>query len=110
MPLIGEKVTGNKEAYTYLVESIRKFPTQAELTQMFSQVGFSRVKCRNLSNGIVSNPAAIEVSKKMHSIGKIGSPETIAKFATPLILDSSSWITGSIINIDGGLSTTKLVS
>jgi len=46
----------------------------------------------------------------MHSIGKIGSPEIIAKFATPLILDSSSWITGSIINIDGGLSTTKLVS
>ena len=64
----------------------------------------------NLSNSIVSNPAALEVSKKMHSIGKIGSPEIIAKFATPLILDSSSWITGSIINIDGGLSTTKLVS
>ena len=64
----------------------------------------------NLSKGIVSNPAALEVSKKMHSIGKIGSPEIIAKFAIPLILDSSSWITGSIINIDGGLSTTKLVS
>ena len=64
----------------------------------------------NLSNGIVSNPAALEVSKKMHSIGSIGSPEIIAKFATPLILDSSSWITGSIFNIDGGLSTTKLVS
>ncbi len=54
MPLIGDTVTGNKEAYTYLVESIRKFPTQAELAQMFSQVGFSRVKCRNLSNGIVA--------------------------------------------------------
>ena len=64
----------------------------------------------NLSNHIVSNPAALEISKKMHSIGRIGSPENIAKFATPLILDSSSWITGSIINIDGGLSTTKLVS
>ena len=64
----------------------------------------------NLSDGIVSNPVALEVSKKMHSIGRIGSPEIIAKFATPLILDSSSWITGSIINIDGGLSTTKLVS
>ena len=64
----------------------------------------------NLSDGIVSNPVALEISKKMHSIGRIGSPEIIAKFATPLILDSSSWITGSIINIDGGLSTTKLVS
>ena len=54
MPLIGDKITGNKEAYTYLVESIRKFPTQAELSQMLSEVGFSRVKYRNLTNGIVA--------------------------------------------------------
>ena len=54
IPLIGGKVTGNKEAYTYLVESIRKFPSQPELCQMFSEVGFSRVKYRNLSNGIVA--------------------------------------------------------
>ena len=40
MPLIGDKVTGNKEAYTYLVESIRKFPTQAELSQMFLKLDF----------------------------------------------------------------------
>ena len=54
MPLIGDKVAGNREAYTYLVESIRKFPSQGELVQMLSEVGFSRVKCRNLSNGIVA--------------------------------------------------------
>ena len=54
MPLIGKRITGEKEAYTYLVESIRQFPTQPELTEMFSEVGFSRVKYRNLSNGIVA--------------------------------------------------------
>jgi len=54
MPSIGQKITGDKEAYTYLVESIRQFPTQPELVQMFSEVGFSRVKYRNLSNGIVA--------------------------------------------------------
>ena len=54
MPSIGKKVTGDKEAYTYLVESIRKFPTQAEISQMLSGIGFSRVKYRNLSNGIVA--------------------------------------------------------
>ncbi len=54
MPLMGQKITGDKEAYTYLVESIRKFPTQAEVSQMLSVVGFSRVKYRNLSNGIVT--------------------------------------------------------
>jgi len=54
MPLIGEKVTGDREAYEYLVESIRQFPSQPELAQMFSEAGFSRVKYRNLSNGIVA--------------------------------------------------------
>jgi demethylmenaquinone methyltransferase/2-methoxy-6-polyprenyl-1,4-benzoquinol methylase len=54
MPYIGEKVVGDRNAYTYLVESIRQFPTQPELSEMFSEAGFSRVKYRNLSNGIVS--------------------------------------------------------
>ena len=54
MPFIGQKITGDKEAYIYLVESIRKFPTQAEVSHMLSRVGFSRVKYRNLSNGIVA--------------------------------------------------------
>ena len=54
MPIIGKKITGDKDAYTYLVESIRKFPNQNELSEMFSDAGFSRVRYRNLSNGIVS--------------------------------------------------------
>ncbi len=54
MPYIGEKITGDRNAYNYLVESIRQFPTQPELSGMLSNVGFSRVKYRNLSNGIVS--------------------------------------------------------
>lgn len=54
MPRIGQKITGDKEAYNYLVESIRQFPSQPELTQMFSEAGFSRVKYRNLSSGIVT--------------------------------------------------------
>ena len=54
MPSIGKKITGDKNAYTYLVESIRQFPSQPELAQMFSEAGFSRVKYRNLSNGIVA--------------------------------------------------------
>ena len=52
--LLEKKITGDKDAYTYLVESIRKFPNQNELSEMFSDSGFSRVRYRNLSNGIVS--------------------------------------------------------
>ena len=64
----------------------------------------------NLSSNIVSNPMSLEISKKMHSLGRIGSPDSISKIAMQLVIDESSWITGSIINLDGGLATTKVVS
>lgn len=64
----------------------------------------------NLSKNIVSNEVALNVSKRMHSVGRIGTPDDISKFAIPLIVDNSSWVTGSVINIDGGLSTTKIAS
>lgn len=64
----------------------------------------------NLSVNIMSNPNSLEMSKKMHSLGDVGKPKDISKFALPLLNDNSSWITGSVINIDGGLSTTKIAS
>ena len=64
----------------------------------------------NLSSNIVANPMSLEISKKMHSLGRIGSPDSISKIAMQLVIDESSWITGSIINLDGGLATTKVVS
>ena len=64
----------------------------------------------NLSSKIISNPMSLEISKKMHSLGRIGSPDSVSKIAKQLIIDENSWITGSIINLDGGLATTKLAS
>ena len=64
----------------------------------------------NLSSNIVSNPMSLEISKKMHSLGRIGSPNSVSKIAKQLVIDENSWMTGSIINLDGGLATTKVVS
>ena len=64
----------------------------------------------NLSQNITSNPMSLEISKKMHSLGRIGSPDSVSKIAKHIIIDENSWMTGSIINLDGGLATTKIVS
>ena len=64
----------------------------------------------NLSKSIFSNDTSLEISRKMHSIGRVGTPQNVSKFVIPLIADKSSWVTGSVINIDGGLSTTKIAS
>ncbi|OAN47989.1 bifunctional demethylmenaquinone methyltransferase/2-methoxy-6-polyprenyl-1,4-benzoquinol methylase [Paramagnetospirillum marisnigri] len=54
LPKVGEMVTGNRDAYQYLVESIRKFPPQEELAAMIRDAGFSQVSVRNLSAGIAA--------------------------------------------------------
>jgi demethylmenaquinone methyltransferase/2-methoxy-6-polyprenyl-1,4-benzoquinol methylase len=47
-------VTQDRAAYQYLVESIRKFPKQDELSQLIAFAGFERVAFRNLTGGIAA--------------------------------------------------------
>jgi demethylmenaquinone methyltransferase/2-methoxy-6-polyprenyl-1,4-benzoquinol methylase len=54
IPKIGKAVTGDGEPYSYLVESIRKFPNQAEFATMIGRAGFERVSFRNYSAGIAA--------------------------------------------------------
>ena len=51
---MGNLLTGDKDSYQYLVESIEKFLTQEELKRMMDEVGFIETKYTNLTNGIVA--------------------------------------------------------
>jgi len=54
VPWIGQIVTRDRDAYRYLVESIRRFPAQEDLAALMRTAGFERVTWRNLSGGIVA--------------------------------------------------------
>jgi demethylmenaquinone methyltransferase/2-methoxy-6-polyprenyl-1,4-benzoquinol methylase len=54
VPLLGQVVTGDRDAYAYLVESIRRFPRQSELAEMISRAGLDQVKFRNLTGGVAA--------------------------------------------------------
>jgi len=54
LPLLGQIVTGDRDAYSYLVESIRRFPAQSELAELIAAAGLERVKFRNLTGGIAA--------------------------------------------------------
>ncbi|OJU51595.1 MAG: bifunctional demethylmenaquinone methyltransferase/2-methoxy-6-polyprenyl-1,4-benzoquinol methylase [Mesorhizobium sp. 61-13] len=54
IPRIGKMVTGDGEPYSYLVESIRKFPDQKNFAEMIAKAGFDRVTFRNYSGGIAA--------------------------------------------------------
>lgn len=54
VPLMGEKVANNKNAYKYLEESISQFPNQNILLNKINNVGFEKTSYINLFDGIVS--------------------------------------------------------
>ena len=54
IPTLGRMVTGDGEAYRYLVESIRRFPKPPAFAAMMAAAGFRRVSFRPLTGGIVA--------------------------------------------------------
>jgi len=54
LPLLGRLVANDPGSYRYLAESIRQHPPQEELVAMMQRAGFSQVRFRDLSAGIVA--------------------------------------------------------
>ncbi len=54
IPVMGQIVANDRDSYQYLVESIRKFPSQEIFASMIREAGFDQVKYRNLSMGIAA--------------------------------------------------------
>jgi len=52
IPRLGAWIARQPEAYTYLIESIRRFPDQEEMKSTMEETGFNNVNYRNLSFGI----------------------------------------------------------
>ncbi len=54
LPALGKMITNDSESYKYLAESIRVHPSQEELKDIMTEVGFERVEYFNLTAGIVA--------------------------------------------------------
>ncbi len=54
IPRVGQAVTGDRDAYQYLVESIRKFPKPKVFAPMIEAAGFRRVAFTAMTGGVVA--------------------------------------------------------
>lgn len=61
-----------------------------------------------LTRRLVENEATLRASEAMHPLGRIGDAPDVAALAAFLVSAESSWITGQVIAVDGGLSAIKL--
>ncbi|MZP56710.1 MAG: class I SAM-dependent methyltransferase, partial [Bacteroidales bacterium] len=46
--------SGDRKAYNYLPESVHKFPDREQFLELLSNAGFSGLKYKRLTGGIVS--------------------------------------------------------
>ncbi|MFM2155405.1 MAG: hypothetical protein RL516_154 [Bacteroidota bacterium] len=60
-----------------------------------------------LAGRLINTPEKIEQSGKRHPLQRIGNTNDIASMAAFLLSDDSSWMSGQVLKIDGGMSTLK---
>jgi 3-oxoacyl-[acyl-carrier protein] reductase len=74
------------------------------------------IRCNCLNLGIINagmikpyldDPQARKVLEERQPLNRIGDPEDVSKAAVFLASDDARWITGTILNIDGGKSASE---
>jgi NAD(P)-dependent dehydrogenase (short-subunit alcohol dehydrogenase family) len=61
-----------------------------------------------LAAKLLSSDEKKDANAQRHPLKRIGTPENIADAALYLLSDKSSWMTGQIMHVDGGLSSINL--
>jgi NAD(P)-dependent dehydrogenase (short-subunit alcohol dehydrogenase family) len=60
-----------------------------------------------LASNLLSSAEKIAANEARHPLKRIGSPKDISSMAGFLLSEDSSWMTGQVIHVDGGMSTIK---
>lgn len=62
----------------------------------------------SLVERLVNTPEKKEAAGKRHPLQRIGDPQDLASMATFLLSSKSSWMTGQILSVDGGMGSLKI--
>ncbi|MCV3766543.1 SDR family NAD(P)-dependent oxidoreductase [Rhizobium sp. TRM95796] len=60
-----------------------------------------------LTAGVTGNDLSRKVSEAMHALGRIGTPDDVARAVCFLLDPANDWITGQTLAVDGGLSRVR---
>ena len=61
-----------------------------------------------MAGRLLSTPEKVELSGNRHPLKRVGTADEMADLAVFLLSGKSSWITGQVIGVDGGLSTLNI--
>jgi len=60
-----------------------------------------------LAMALLGTPEKKEASAKRHPMGRYGKPEDLSSAISYLLSDDSSWVTGQVLGVDGGMGNLK---
>lgn len=60
-----------------------------------------------LADKFLNSDVKTERAAERHPLKKVGQPQDIAQMAQFLLSENSSWITGQVFHVDGGMSTLQ---
>ncbi|MEM7485190.1 MAG: SDR family oxidoreductase [Bacteroidota bacterium] len=61
-----------------------------------------------LAKRLLSNDRKVEMMSQRHPLKRVGTANDIASIALFLLSDNSTWMTGQIVGVDGGMSTLNI--
>jgi 3-oxoacyl-[acyl-carrier protein] reductase len=60
-----------------------------------------------LASKFLNNEAKMEKASERHPLGRVGNAKEIAQATEFLLGEESSWMTGSVLQLDGGIGNLK---
>jgi enoyl-[acyl-carrier protein] reductase III len=95
----------------YGAVSAAKASLESHIRQLSAELGFMEASVNAIMAGVTDTPALrkipgniemIEVARRKNPRSRLTSPEDVAKVISILCQDGAEWISGGIINADGG--------
>ncbi len=102
----------------YGAVSAAKASLESHVRQLSTELGYMEISVNSIMAGVTDTPALrkipgnipmIEVAKKKNPRKRLTTPEDIAKVISILCKDGGEWISGGVINADGGEDSVNYV-
>jgi enoyl-[acyl-carrier protein] reductase III len=102
----------------YGAVSAAKASLEAHIRQLAAELGFLNASVNAIMAGVADTPALrkipgnlemVEVARRKNPRNRLTSPEDVAKVISVLCQEGAEWISGGVINADGGEDSVSYV-